>query len=52
MPPYGRRVSSRSLALVVLACAMLGRTFDAAPHPDAARSLEAGCALFAVDQGT
>jgi two-component system sensor histidine kinase DesK len=36
MPPYGRRVSSRSLVLVVLACAMLGRAFDALPHPDAA----------------
>jgi two-component system sensor histidine kinase DesK len=36
MSPYGRRVSSRSLVLVVLACAMLGRAFDAFPHPDAA----------------
>lgn len=36
MSPYGRRVNSRSLVLVVLACAMLGRAFDAAPHPDAA----------------
>jgi two-component system sensor histidine kinase DesK len=33
--PAGRRIGSRTLVLVVLACALVAKTFDALPHPDA-----------------
>ena len=35
MPTPGRRASGRSFVLAVLACALVGRLFDAMPHPDA-----------------